>query len=389
MERVYQEIQNHGAALAEASERVMRCLLNRDRSIQSNREERRVLLDGLPPMPTHLGDAREVLLRGPVSNDEKILANALATLAALRRTNEVNATTRDLLTLAAETPFDAFPLLPVALAGRDEPYLEALQALVETPGLPRGQALVARTILTQRSEKRQRIASATVDAPHASDQAAESLADDATAHLNGPTLAPSTGVCVVGALEYRRLGPTSTFLSVVTGWAILRTVSEQLLRNVCGYTRRGTLRYQSDGLILTETIEIFGRRVRERSFEILAPTRIGIERSYPAVASYAAAVAFLFGSAAGLLLVTDGLRGGSLSLLALGLALVASAIATDYATSFYLRPGSERIRVLLEYGTRELRLVQVSCGAFTDLRDAIRLDHTAARTATESGSPTQ
>lgn len=277
---------------------------------------------------TDYGDLRTVLRRGPETEAEATLVQALAAHAlASHPPSDDESTMRfasELLWLASETPFDALCLVDRALGEElAEATWSAIAARVrrsDGPGGARGEGLLGATALA-----------------NGASPFARKLAVRLRKELRDPwlraALGRDDGATVDGEMTP---GPRSLFATLILGvTGILFFVSGARLfaRVALAVKRPATLRIGASGIEIETRTEMLGRTLRERRIRI---DRAGLARAarevrYPRVAFYAGLVALALGSYLGVSLLVDGTRAASPSLLALGLVIVAVGVGIDFA----------------------------------------------------------
>jgi hypothetical protein len=131
-----------------------------------------------------------------------------------------------------------------------------------------------------------------------------------------------------------------------------RFVARVLLRA----RRPAELRVAEGGVTVASKLEVLGRTVRERQLHIplgnLADARREVR--YPRLAMYAGLGALAIGTYLGVSLVTDALRAGSPSLLAMGAAIFGLGVACDFVMSslWPTRRGHHRLVVVPRKGRK-------------------------------------
>ncbi|HEX3769703.1 MAG TPA: hypothetical protein VHV30_02505 [Polyangiaceae bacterium] len=265
---------------------------------------------GLPreEAATELGNALDVLGRGPATPDERHLARALAAHAMAVRPPADAETARTeaqrWLWLAAHTPFDALALLDAALGGQ-----AALMNAAVNDAVRAGLAEVLGPVGRRRP------------------------------------LDP-----VRGQIASRPRGPVATALLGLTGLLLLAQAARLFGRWALSYRAPAEVAMAEDGGVRVHwRIELLGRTLRDR--DVLVPraslARATREVRFSGAALYAALLSLAIGSYLGVSTFVDGARAASPALLATGLAVVAAGLALDFVFSCLLPGARGRCRMVL------------------------------------------
>jgi hypothetical protein len=155
--------------------------------------------------------------------------------------------------------------------------------------------------------------------------------------------------CVSGEQVAAPRGPIATAMLAACGWLLAAHVARLLARFALRYRRLADVRLTPRGVLVQCTTSLLGRVVRKS--ESLLPTeglvRATREVRYPRLGTYAGLVALALGSWLGVSWLVDGVRAGSVSLVAVGALLVAGGIGLDLALATLLPGLKGRCRVLL------------------------------------------
>jgi hypothetical protein len=301
---------------------------------------------------TPLGNAIDVLGRGPADAAERKLARALAghAVAAVPprdRGEEVRAA-NDLLWLAVHTPFDATGLIDEALGPAAPALWEAFAERVRTAGAgapasaAREEILVAAIALAASSAK-------------AAARQASLLAREVSDHTLVRILAASPRrerhppEPIRGEMAPAPRGPVTTSVLALTGILLVVQAARIFGRVALAYKRPAqVLPLQDGGIRVQWRVELLGRTLRDR--DVLVP-RTGLARAsrdvrFPGLMLYAGLLALAIGSYVGVGAFVDGVRAASPGLLATGLVVVALGLALDFALSCALPGGRGRCRLL-------------------------------------------
>ncbi len=158
--------------------------------------------------------------------------------------------------------------------------------------------------------------------------------------------------------------PWLVILQALSGYLLLRWLARALGRWVLGYRARTALTLSASGLELRHVVTLLGKHWRERQQVLPLSEIASIERDvhYQGASLYAGLFALVLGTYVGGGLLVDALRvpSGSPSLLGMGLLLIASGIALDFALTHWgtFRQGRVRLTVRRHSG-RGLRLQQL------------------------------
>jgi hypothetical protein len=142
----------------------------------------------------------------------------------------------------------------------------------------------------------------------------------------------------------------ATVLLGVTGIVILVQLVRLVARFALAYRRPAEVSLATDGAVrIRWRTQMLGRTLREHDVRLPRTeiARAVREVRYPALGLYAGLLALVAGSFVGVSTLVDGVRAGSLSVAALGLAAMTLGIALDFALSS-LNPGRRgRCRMLV------------------------------------------
>jgi hypothetical protein len=293
---------------------------------------------------TPFGNALDVLQRGPEGVAERSLARALVAhaLAARPRSaaEDYDRTVRDLVWLATRTPFDATGLLDRAIgAASSEPLWAAIADRVRRadqgtlPSSGCGEGLVAAVALAS-SDSASAIG-------HTAALAAD-VRDPKLAYvLVGGRTRAAGGRPAIGELVARPRGVWATTFLAVTGVVLIIHLVRFVARFALAYRRPAEMALETEGDVrIRWRTEMLGRTLREH--DVLLP-RAEIARAvrdvrYPSLGLYVGLLALATGSFVGVSTLVDGVRAGSSSVVAIGLATIAVGIALDFVLSS-VKPG--------------------------------------------------
>jgi hypothetical protein len=303
---------------------------------------------------TPLGNAVDVLDRGPDNATEAALvralaAHAVATHPPMDRAEEVRAA-NDLLWLAVHTPFDMIGLIDQALAHRATGVWDAIADRVRATGkespptsADREEVLVAAVALAA-SQARAAVRQASLLANEVSDR---TLARILGASPRRDRAAPDP---LRGEMAPTPRGPVTTSVLALTGILFVLHAGRLFGRVALAYKRPAeVLLLQDGGIRVKWRVEMLGRTLRDRDVLL---TRTGLARAsrdvrFPGVMLYAGLLALAVGSYVGVSAFADGVRAASPALLGSGLLIVALGLALDFALSCALPGILGRCRVVL------------------------------------------
>jgi hypothetical protein len=299
---------------------------------------------------TPLGNALDVLGRGPENGSERGLARALAAHAVALHPpggpEEQERWAAEILWLAARTPFDATGLLDRALGERAAGLWEAIAERVRRfdqgtiASLDRGEAVAGAVALSSSS------------APGAAKRAAE-VAADMSDHMLVKILSASGHEPIepmTGEMTPPPRNPLMTVLLALSGLLLVLQAWRLFRRGALAYKRPAQVGLAKDGgLRIHWHTELLGRMVRDG--DVLVPRSGLIQASrevrFPRIALYSGLLALAVGSYVGVSAFVDGVRAASPSLLASGLTIIALGLAADFVLSS-VAPGTRgRCRVLI------------------------------------------
>lgn len=281
---------------------------------------------------TPYGNALAVLERDPEGDTERALARALAAhLFAERPEGDVTAdeqSAADLLWLAANTPFDATPLVDRALGERAPDLWSAVADRVRREssraGAPRAEVIVG--------------CAALASSPSGAKEATRLLADVSDPALNALLAsaredAGRPKARMEGELSSPPRGPVATVLLGVTGILFVVALGRLVGRLALGFRRPAEVVLDDSGVRIKARTELLGRTLGEKEIVVLKSNLVRASREvrYPRLGLYAGLLALAVGSLVGVSLFVDGVRAASPSLLVWGLLVVALGVALDFA----------------------------------------------------------
>jgi hypothetical protein len=350
MDSVYAELSAQGPSLVTGASEVLRRIV----AAKDPRADRGDALSALASNVVSLGDPRAVLARGAETKDEHVLAQALAALATAHADGEVAATTRDLLWLAAHTPFDAFPFLEAAIGDGALAYYRELASLLAAGTLPYGEALVAAVTLRTRAPAMARPNDDERLRPLLSEPPREARAETPSEALRAPH--KGKGATIEGNLLRRARAPWATVLLGVTGLLLVIHAVGFVLRMALGYRRRAVLAVTGSRVEVSSSTVLLGRTLRQDTTHLPDLVRISKEQRYPRLGLYAGLFFFLVGTYLGVTTLVDGVRAASPSLLLMGLLFAIFGVALDYVLTAIVPARRARSYLTLEWKTGALRL---------------------------------
>jgi hypothetical protein len=298
---------------------------------------------------TEFGNAIDVLGRGPEDAAERSLARALAARSvAIAPPADEESGARvavTLLWLGTHTPFDATGLIDHALGPAAGPLWEAIADRIRRVddgtlhALGRGEALLAASALVASSAEAPRRRAASL---------ANEVADPRLA-LVLRSRRDSPAPALTGEMAPVPRGPAATTVLALSGLLLLFRGGRLLARLVLAMRLPAEVTLGPDRDVLVRwRVEMLGRTLRER--EVLLP-RSSIARAvrevrYPRLSFYAGLLSLATGSYLGVSSIVDGMRAGSLTLLAWGLLVVAVGVGLDVALTTLVPGVRGRCRVV-------------------------------------------
>ena len=300
---------------------------------------------------TPFGNALDVLERGPEDDAEEALARALAGHGLAKHPPQtpdaVGRATRDLLWLAARTPFDATGLLDRALGQAADAIWEEIARRMRRnergslPGLVRGEALVAAAAL---------VSSPSATASRLVSMLAIDASDSKLACVLGGRATREAANEATGEIAARPPGSVASALLALSGVSLLRHIGRAAGRMALSYRRPAQVSILDDGAVRVRwRTELLGRTLGDH--DVLVP-RSELQRAtrdvrYPALPMYAGLLALAGGSYVGILALADGMHAASASLIAAGLAIITLGLALDFALSSIVPAARGRCRLVL------------------------------------------
>ena len=289
---------------------------------------------------TPFGNVLSVLGTGPEGEVERALASAIAAHAVAEGPREDDdAVAGDILWLAANTAFDATPLLDRALGDEASDLWKAIGERVRRidegrgGSLRRGEAFVgAAALASSQSDAAKKIAS----------DLAQHLNDPSLARVVGSSAAASTGELLLeGEMVAAPRGFVVTTILAMTGILFVVHAARIAARLALAYRRPTEVSLSEEGVRVSTRTEMLGRVLREREHVIVRQGLVRVVREvrYPRLAFYAGLLALAIGSYIGVRAFTDGVRAASPSLLLTGLVIVALGIGADFVLGTVL-PGT-------------------------------------------------
>jgi hypothetical protein len=146
---------------------------------------------------------------------------------------------------------------------------------------------------------------------------------------------------VVGELMPAPRGPVVTAILALTGVLLVVRAARLLARVALAYRRPAELTMADDGGVSVHwRTEMLDRTLGDGHVHVPrgALVRASREVRYPRLATYAGLFALVVGTYVGVSTVVDGIRGGSPSLFATGLLIIAAGLGLDFVASV-LAPG--------------------------------------------------
>ncbi len=297
---------------------------------------------------TSFGDAVLVLERGPEDDAERALACALWAHAIAehrpKSAEDEDELARDLLWLAAFTPFDATALLDRALGDDANDLWTAVASVVkkidarQAPNGKRAEALVGYAALAlSSSSEAQRLAAQV--AKEAVDPMLKTLAAGRDA---GETTHFSAQIAPVPR------GPIATTALALTGLLFVIHAIGLVARYALALERPAEVRLRESEVEVESKTILLGRTLQEKKTVIPRGelVRAAREVRYPRAAFYTGLLSLAVGSYFGITMLVDGTRSASPSLLLAGLVVVALGIAMDFVLRSIAPGAAGKCRVL-------------------------------------------
>lgn len=283
---------------------------------------------------TSFGDAVAVLERGPEDDAERALACALWAHAIAehrpKATEDEDSLARDILWLAAFTPFDVTPLLDRALGDDAGELWTAIAAEVkkidarQSPHARRAEAIVGAAAIALSTSK---------DAPKLLAQIAREAADPMLKKIATPGGASSQNETHFSAqIAPVPRGPVATTALALTGLLLVVNAAGLVARHALALDRPAEVRLRGSEVEIESRTILLGRTLGEKKTVIPKDglARAAREVRYPRAAFYAGLLSLAVGSYFGVSMLVDGTRSASPPLLLGGLLVVAAGIALDF-----------------------------------------------------------
>ncbi len=293
---------------------------------------------------TPYGNALGVLGTGPEGDAERALASALAAHAiAEGPRDDEDRIAADVLWLAANTAFDALPLLDRALGDDAADVWTSIGELVRRFDEGRGSAL-------RRGEAVLGAAALAASSSPAASKAARDIAEHAKDPLLARLAQGAEGTAEVTLEGEMVPAPRSMFVTTILAFTGLLFVMHALrfvARIALAYKRPTEVALGESGVRVTSRTEMLGRVLREQEHVIVRAGLVRVVREvrYPRLAFYSGLFALALGSYIGVRALVDGVRAASPSLLLTGLAIVVLGIAIDFVFGTILPGARGRCRV--------------------------------------------
>src|SRR5260370_36001446 len=297
------------------------------------------------------GNALAVLERGPEDDAEDALARSLAGHAVAahppQTAEAVGRAARDLLWLAARTPFDATGFLDRALGQAADAIWEEIARRMRRhergtlPSLGRGEALVAAAALA---------ASPSAAASRLVSLLATEVNDSKLACVAAARAAREQATSTTGEIAPRPPGSVASALLALSGVSLLRHIVRLTGRLALSYRRPAEVSILDDGGVRVRwRTELLGRTLGDH--DVLVP-RSELERAtrdvrYPALPLYAGLLALAVGSYVGILALEYGMHAASVPLIATGLAIITLGLPRDFTLSSIVPAARGRCRLVL------------------------------------------
>jgi len=283
---------------------------------------------------TSFGDAIAVLERGPEDAAERMLGCALWAHAIAenrpKSAEDEDKLARDLLWLAAFTPFDATSLLDRALGEAAGEMWVAIAEVVkkidarQSTAAKRAEALVgvAALALSSSGEAAKLLQSV---AREATDPMVKKLA---TTEESAPKKEAKLTTQITSAPR----SPVITTLLAFSGLLLVMHAIGLIARLALALDRPAEVTLRGGEIQVDSRTILLGRTLSEKRTVIAksALARASREVRYPRAAFYAGLLALAIGSYFGIAMLVDGTRSASPSLLLTGLLVVAAGIAIDF-----------------------------------------------------------
>ena len=174
---------------------------------------------------------------------------------------------------------------------------------------------------------------------------AEAADDDEAAHDDE---AAASATSLTGELVPAPLGPIALVLWTVTGLIVVRHLFRFIANVILRCKRPTQITVVNEGVTVAAKLDVLGRtlRCRQTHIPIANLAQVVREVRYPRIALYAGLLTLALGTYLGTLLIADGGRAGSPSLLALGAAIFGAGVALDLIFANLLLGGRRKHRLL-------------------------------------------
>lgn len=348
----YDELTAHPrlAELATIAHAVVRAMADEHRTEPASSAAKSAEAAGLEAdaTKTSFGDAVLVLERGPEDDAERALACALWAHAIAehrpKSAEDEDKLARELLWLAAFTPFDATALLDRSLGDDANDLWAAVASVVkkidtrQAPNAKRAEALVGYAALA--------LSTSTV---------AQKLAAQVAREATDPMLKTlAAGRDIDEATQFSAQiaplprGPVATTALAFTGLLFVLHAVGLIARYALALDRPAEVRLRESEVEVESKTILLGRTLQEKKTVIPRGelVRAAREVRYPRAAFYAGLLSLAVGSYFGVTMLVDGTRSASPSLLLAGLVVVALGIAMDFVLRSIAPGAAGKCRVL-------------------------------------------
>jgi hypothetical protein len=253
-----------------------------------------------------------------------------------------------LVWLAANLNVDAFGALDVALGDKAPGLWGAVADLIQryeagTSGLSLPEAIVAAAALgaSQSATARSRSAALSLSARN---PLIKRLVRSNEIEAGSESPPP-----VTGELAPAPRGPVGTFLLAICGWLVVAHTARLIGRLALQYRRPAELTVIARSVRVRSRTKLLGKVLRETEtvIPIESLARATREVRFPRASVYTGLIALALGSYMGMSWFIDGLRASSLSLVGIGLLVMAAGIGLDFLLTSILPGTKGRCRVLL------------------------------------------
>jgi hypothetical protein len=162
---------------------------------------------------------------------------------------------------------------------------------------------------------------------------------------------PGKAASLAGEMSWTARGTVVTTLLAVSGILLVRGGAELIARYALGLKKPATVTMTARGLEVAYRVELLGRVIRERHSVYPMENLVSVTREirFARAGTYAGLLALVVGTYLGVGVIADGVRapGGSATLIAIGVVVVAVGLALDYAFTTFLDSARRRVRLVV------------------------------------------